>query len=116
LKAAQISTTVILVTSVAFLYLGQEVRNTGRLFQLYLWHRDLQLQFVTALANQDRPFFLLQAAPKQERGGENGVRLAPPGYPDTFYFVNTTSNSVSTTGMTFNYELSLLMRAATPKT
>ena len=78
LKAVQISTTVILVTSVAFLHLGQEVRNTGRLLQLYLWHRDLQRQFVTALANQDRPFFLLQAAPKLERGGENGLRFAPP--------------------------------------
>lgn len=78
LKAVQISTTIILVTSVAFLHLGQEVRNTGRLLQLYLWHRDLQQQFVTALANQDRPFFLLQAAPKLERGGENGLRLAPP--------------------------------------
>jgi hypothetical protein len=78
LRAVQASATGVLVTTMAFLHLGQEVRNTGRLFQLYLWHRDLQQQFVSALANQDRPVFLLQAAHKTEKGDVNGKRLPPP--------------------------------------
>jgi hypothetical protein len=78
LKAVQLSTIVVLVTSVAFLQLGQEVRNTGRLFQLYLWHRDLQQQVVSALANQDRPVFLLRFAPKPAKSMGNTMRLAPP--------------------------------------
>jgi hypothetical protein len=78
LKAVQISTTTVLVASVAFLHLGQEVRNTGRLFQLYLWHRDLQQQVVSALANQDRPVFLLRFAQKPANSMGNTMRLAPP--------------------------------------
>ncbi|MFN9623142.1 MAG: hypothetical protein ACK587_09980 [Cyanobacteriota bacterium] len=78
LKTVQISTTVVLVISVAFLQLGQEVRNTGRLFQLYRWHRDLQQQVASALANQDRPGFLLQAAQKLQREKGKSVLLAPP--------------------------------------
>jgi hypothetical protein len=78
LKTVQISTTVVLVTSVAFLQLGQEVRSTGRLFQLYRWHRDLQQQVASALANQDRPVFQLQAGPDPQRENGKAMPLAPP--------------------------------------
>lgn len=77
LQVVQISTTVVLVSCVAFLHLGQEVRNTSRLLQLYLWHRDLQQQLTSALANQDRPVFFLRAALKPEQGARSGSHSIP---------------------------------------
>lgn len=77
MQVLQVSAIVWLLSSVAFLYVGQEFRNTSRTFQLYLWHRDLQQQVASALANQDRPAFRLQAAFKQETAQRNGAHSAP---------------------------------------
>lgn len=66
LQTLQVTAMFSLMASMVFLQLGQQSRNTNNCLQLYLAHRNLHQQLLSALANQDQPF--LSAFPNQTNG------------------------------------------------
>ena len=55
LRTLQVTAVFLLVVPMVFLQLGEQVRNSTFYLQLYLAHRNLHQQLLSALANQDLP-------------------------------------------------------------
>lgn len=55
LRTLQVTAVFLLVVPMVFLQLGEQVRNSSFYLRLYLAHRNLQQQLLSALANQDLP-------------------------------------------------------------
>lgn len=55
LRALQVTAVFLLVVPMVFLQLGEQVRNSTFYLRLYLAHRNLHQQLLSALANQDLP-------------------------------------------------------------
>ena len=57
LRVVQVTSVFLLVVPMVFLQLGEQVRNSTFYLRLYLAHRNLHQQLLSALANQDLPAF-----------------------------------------------------------
>lgn len=73
LHALQVTAAFLLVVPMVFLQLGEQVRNTNLYLRLYLAHRNLHQQLLSALANQDLP--VLSTTPIKANG--TAVKLVP---------------------------------------
>ena len=55
LRTLQVTAVFLLVVPMVFLQLGEQARNSNFYLRLYLAHRNLHQQLLSALANQDLP-------------------------------------------------------------
>lgn len=78
LRTVQVTAVFLLVVPMVFLQLGEQVRNSSFYLRLYLAHRNLHQQLLSALANQDLPMFSPNPTTTNHRPMG---RLAPLGNP-----------------------------------
>ena len=73
LRTLQVTAMFLLVVSMVFLQLGEQVRNSNFYLRLYLAHRNLHQQLLSALANQDLPAL----SPNPSQANQRLMRAAP---------------------------------------
>lgn len=73
LRVVQVTSVFLLVVPMVFLQLGEQVRNSTFYLRLYLAHRNLHQQLLSALANQDLPAF----SPNPSNANQKPMRTLP---------------------------------------
>ncbi len=74
LRTLQVTAVFLLVVPMVFLQLGEQVRNSSYYLKLYLAHRNLNQQLLSALANQDLPLM----NPNPTNANQMAMRVVPP--------------------------------------
>lgn len=74
LRTLQVTAVFLLVVPMVFLQLGEQVRNSTFYLRLYLAHRNLHQQLLSALANQDLPAL----SPNPSMANQRPMRAPPP--------------------------------------
>ena len=74
LRTLQVTAVFLLVVPMVFLQLGEQVRNSTFYLKLYLVHRNLHQQLLSALANQDLPVM----NPNPTNANQIAIRNLPP--------------------------------------
>lgn len=73
LRTLQVTAMFLLVVPMVFLQLGEQVRNSSFYLRLYLAHRNLHQQLLSALANQALPAF----SPNPSNANQKPMRTLP---------------------------------------